>query len=64
MFYIQIKNSLILKDWRFCLVSGALGGLFGALIIYFVAKTIPKHGVTVTLTLVVASQILSGLYKY
>jgi bacterial/archaeal transporter family-2 protein len=44
------------------LFAGALGGFFGAMIIYFVAKTIPRLGVTVTLTLVVAAQILSGLY--
>lgn len=44
------------------LMAGALAGVFGALIIYFVAKTVPSLGVTVTLTLVVAAQILSGLY--
>lgn len=44
------------------LMAGAMAGVFGALIIYFVAKTVPSLGVTVTLTLVVAAQILSGLY--
>lgn len=44
------------------LVAGAMAGVFGALIIYFVAITVPSLGVTVTLTLVVAAQILSGLY--
>lgn len=44
------------------LIAGAMAGVFGALIIYFIAKTIPSLGVTVTLTLVVAAQILSGLY--
>lgn len=43
-------------------IAGALGGFFGAMIIYLVAKTIPNLGVTATLTLVVAAQILSGLY--
>lgn len=38
-----------------------IGGVFGTLIIYLVTKTIPKLGVTTTLTLVVASQIISGL---
>lgn len=44
------------------LMAGAMAGVFGALIIYFIAKTVPSLGVTVTLTLVVAAQILSGLY--
>lgn len=44
------------------LTAGAFAGVFGALIIYFVARTVPTLGVTVTLTLVVAAQILSGLY--
>lgn len=44
------------------LMAGTIAGVFGALIIYFVAKTVPSLGVTVTLTLVVAAQILSGLY--
>lgn len=39
-----------------------IGGIFGALIIYFVTKTVPKIGTTITLTLVVASQILSSFY--
>jgi transporter family-2 protein len=43
------------------LTAGAFAGV-GALIIYFVARTVPTLGVTVTLTLVVAAQILSGLY--
>lgn len=38
------------------------GGIFGALIIYLVTKTIPELGITITLTVVIASQILSGLY--
>lgn len=44
------------------LMAGAMAGVFGALIIYFVAITVPSLGVTVTLTLVVAAQVLSGLY--
>lgn len=44
------------------LMAGAMAGVFGALIIYFVAITIPSLGVTITQTLVVAAQILSGLY--
>lgn len=39
-----------------------IGGIFGAGIIYLVTKTIPKLGITMTLTLVVASQILSALF--
>jgi len=39
-----------------------IGGVFGALIIYFITKTIPSLGITVTLTIVIASQILSSLY--
>jgi bacterial/archaeal transporter family-2 protein len=57
---VQYKNILSLNSKL--LVLGAIGGVFGALIIYFVAKIIPTLGVTVTLTMVVAAQILSGLY--
>lgn len=39
-----------------------IGGVFGTLIIYLVTKTIPKIGITTTLTIVIASQILSSLY--
>jgi len=39
-----------------------LGGIFGALMIYLVIITIPQLGLAITLTIVVASQILSGLY--
>lgn len=38
------------------------GGIFGSLIIYLTAKSIPSLGITVTLTLVIASQILSSFY--
>lgn len=37
-----------------------IGGVFGALIIYLMTLTIPKLGVTITLTIVITSQILSG----
>ncbi len=39
-----------------------IGGIFGTLIIYLVTKTIPRLGITTTLTLVVSSQIISGLF--
>ncbi|MFZ5965659.1 MAG: DMT family transporter [Bacillota bacterium] len=39
-----------------------IGGIFGAFIIYFVTKTIPRLGVANTLTIIVASQIISGLF--
>ncbi|NLK21433.1 MAG: DMT family transporter [Epulopiscium sp.] len=39
-----------------------IGGIFGAFIIYFVTKAIPKLGMTITLTMIVAAQILSSLY--
>ena len=39
-----------------------IGGIFGALIIYFTTETVPKLGVTVTLTMVIAGQILSSFY--
>lgn len=38
------------------------GGIFGALIIYFIAKSVPLLGLTVTLTLSIASQTLSSFY--
>lgn len=38
-----------------------IGGIFGTFIIYFVTRTIPKLGVANTLTIIVASQIISGL---
>lgn len=37
-----------------------IGGIFGALIIYLLTLTIPKLGVTITLTIVITSQILSS----
>jgi bacterial/archaeal transporter family-2 protein len=40
----------------------SIGGIFGALIIYFVTIAIPKLGITTTLTLVIVSQVLSSLY--
>ena len=39
-----------------------IGGVFGMFIVFFVTKTVPKLGVTTTLTLVVGAQILSSLY--
>lgn len=39
-----------------------IGGIFGALIIYLMTITIPKLGVTITLTIVITSQILSSFY--
>ena len=38
-----------------------IGGVFGTFIIYFIAKTIPRLGVSTTLTIVIASQIISSL---
>lgn len=38
------------------------GGIFGALIVYFIAKSVPILGLTVTLTLSIASQTLSSFY--
>ena len=39
-----------------------IGGVFGTFIIYLVTKTIPQLGVTTTLTIVVAAQVISGLF--
>ena len=47
------------KDIRFLLL---IGRIFGALIIYFTTKAVPKIGITTTLTMVIAAQILSSLY--
>ncbi|MEW9124241.1 MAG: DMT family transporter [Thermotaleaceae bacterium] len=38
-----------------------IGGIFGTFIVYFVTKAIPKLGIATTLTLIVASQVISGL---
>lgn len=38
-----------------------IGGIFGALIIYLVTRTIPKLGVANTMTIVVASEVTCGL---
>lgn len=38
-----------------------IGGIFGTFIVYFVTKAIPKLGVATTLTIIVASQVISGL---
>lgn len=38
------------------------GGIFGAFIVYFIAKSVPTLGLTVTLTLSIASQTLSSFY--
>ncbi len=37
-----------------------IGGIFGASIIYLMTLTIPKLGITLTLTIVITSQILSS----
>ncbi len=39
-----------------------IGGVFGTLIVYMGIKAIPKLGVANTLTIIVASQIISGLF--
>ncbi|OGO77124.1 MAG: hypothetical protein A2Y23_13785 [Clostridiales bacterium GWB2_37_7] len=39
-----------------------IGGVFGALIIYISTKTVPKLGITTTLILVVAAEVLAGLF--
>ena len=39
-----------------------IGGIFGAFIIYLTTKAVPKLGITTTLTMVIAAQILSSLY--
>ncbi|SHJ30014.1 transporter family-2 protein [Geosporobacter subterraneus DSM 17957] len=39
-----------------------VGGIFGTFIVYFVTKAIPKLGVATTLTIIVASQVISGLF--
>ena len=39
-----------------------LGGIFGALIVYIVTKIVPYLGITVTLTMVMASEVLSSFY--
>jgi len=38
------------------------GGIFGALIVYFVTKIVPYLGITVTLTMVMASEVLGSFY--
>lgn len=59
-----ILNNNIAKSSEFFKTRPLLltGGIFGALIIYLTAKSIPSLGITVTLTLVIASQILSSFY--
>jgi bacterial/archaeal transporter family-2 protein len=39
-----------------------IGGFFGALIIYISTKTVPKLGITTTLILVVAAEVMTGLF--
>jgi len=39
-----------------------VGGIFGAFIVYFATKAIPELGVSNTLTIIVASQLISGLF--
>lgn len=39
-----------------------IGGIFGAMIIYFSTKAIPVLGVTKTLTFLLAAQLISGLF--
>lgn len=39
-----------------------IGGFFGALIIYISTKTVPRLGITTTLILVVAAEVLTGLF--
>lgn len=39
-----------------------IGGIFGTCIVYLVIRTIPILGITVTLTLIVSSQLISGLF--
>ncbi len=39
-----------------------VGGIFGTFIVYFITKAIPKLGIATTLTIIVASQVISGLF--
>lgn len=39
-----------------------VGGIFGALIILFVTKSVNNLGITTTLTMVIAAQIISSFY--
>lgn len=43
-------------------ITWLLGGFFGAFIIYFATRSMPKLGISTTLTLIVVSQIISGLF--
>lgn len=39
-----------------------VGGVFGALIVYIVTKIVPFLGITITLTLIIAAEVLSSFY--
>jgi transporter family-2 protein len=39
-----------------------IGGIFGTCIVYFATKTIPKLGISNTLTIIVASQVISSFF--
>lgn len=60
----QIKGNLI-RYKKIVTVSPhwlLLGGIFGALIIYFATKAIPHLGVSKALTVIVAAQLISSLF--
>lgn len=39
-----------------------VGGVFGALIVYFATKSVPELGISKALTIIVASQLISSLW--
>lgn len=39
-----------------------VGGVFGALIVYLVTKIVPYLGITITLTFIMASEVLCSFY--
>jgi transporter family-2 protein len=63
MAVISILRGSYIRYIRVLHVSPVLliGGLFGAMIIYLSSKSIPVLGVSKTLTLILAAQILTGV---
>lgn len=39
-----------------------IGGIFGALIVYFATKSVPELGISKALTIIVAAQLISSLF--
>lgn len=64
MFIINLTNGTLSQYSKIINVplKWSIGGLFGALAIYFLTIIIPRLGVTITFTIVITFQIISSFF--